>query len=110
MLSRELKKGTTPLLILALLEQEPRHGYDICKRIEAQSQGVVRVHAASLYPLLYRLEQRRWIEGRWVEKAGERRRRFYRITALGRKQLAAQRRSWLEFAQAIGRVAGVEYA
>jgi PadR family transcriptional regulator, regulatory protein PadR len=110
MLSRELKKGTTPLLILALLEQEPRHGYDICKRIEAGSGGVVRVHAASLYPLLYRLEQRRWIEGRWVDRAGERRRRYYRITALGRKQLEAQRRSWLEFAQAIGRVAGVEYA
>ena len=110
MLSQELKKGTTPLLILALLEQEPRHGYDICKRIEAQSRGVVRVHAASLYPLLYRLEQRRWIEGRWVEKAGERRRRFYRLTAEGRKQLAAQRRSWIEFAEAIGRIAGVEYA
>jgi PadR family transcriptional regulator, regulatory protein PadR len=110
MLSQELKKGTTPLLILALLEQEPRHGYDICKRIEAQSRGVVRVHAASLYPLLYRLEQRRWIEGRWVEKAGERRRRFYRLTAEGRRQLQAQRRTWLEFAEAIGRIAGVEYA
>ena len=110
MLAQELKKGTTPLLILALLEQEPRHGYDICKRIEAQSRGVVRVHAASLYPLLYRLEQRRWIEGRWVEKAGQRRRRFYRLTAEGRRQLTAQRRSWIEFAEAIGRVAGVEYA
>jgi transcriptional regulator len=110
MLNQELKKGTTPLLILSLLEQEPRHGYDICKRIEAQSRGVVRMHAASLYPLLYRLEQRRWIEGRWVEKAGERRRRFYRLTAEGRKQLAAQRRSWVEFVEAIGRIAGVEYA
>jgi transcriptional regulator len=110
MLSAELKKGTTPLLILALLENEPRHGYDICKRIEAQSGGVVRVHAASLYPLLYRLEQKRWIDGRWVEKPGERRRRFYRLTPAGRKQLAAQRQSWVEFAEAIGRVAGVEYA
>ena len=110
MLAQELKKGTTPLLILAILEHEPRHGYDICKRIEASSQGVVRVHAASLYPLLYRLEQRRWIEGRWVEKAGQRRRRFYRLTPEGHKQLEAQRRSWIEFAQAIGRVAGVEYA
>jgi PadR family transcriptional regulator PadR len=110
MLTQELKKGTTPLLILALLEHEQRHGYDICKRIEAQSRGVVRMHAASLYPLLYRLEQRRWIEGRWVEKAGERRRRYYRITAEGRRQLQAQRRSWLEFAEAIGRIAGVEYA
>ena len=110
MLTQELKKGTTPLLILALLEHEQRHGYDICKRIESQSRGVVRMHAASLYPLLYRLEQRRWIEGRWVEKAGERRRRYYRITAEGRRQLQAQRQSWVEFAEAIGRIAGVEYA
>lgn len=110
MLGPELKKGTTPLLILALLEQEPRHGYEICKRIEALSRGVVRMHVASLYPLLYRLEQQRWIEGKWVERAGERRRRYYRLTAAGRQQLEAQRQSWLEFAHAIGRVAGVEYA
>jgi transcriptional regulator len=110
MLGPELKKGTTPLLILALLEHEPRHGYEICKRIETMSGGVVRMHVASLYPLLYRLEQERWIEGRWVERAGERRRRYYRLTAAGRQQLASQRRSWLEFVKAIGRVAGVEYA
>ena len=106
----ELKKGTTPLLILALLEKEPRHGYDISKRIESLSGGVVQIHAASLYPLLYRLEKRRWIAGRWVEKPGQRRRRFYHLTAEGERQLAAQRRSWAEFALAIGRVAGVEYA
>jgi PadR family transcriptional regulator, regulatory protein PadR len=110
MIGPELKKGTTPLLILALLEHEPRHGYDISKRIEAASGGVVQVHAASLYPLLYRLEKKRWIEGRWVEKPGQRRRRFYQLTDEGRKQLAAQRNSWMEFALAIGRVAGVEYA
>lgn len=110
MLGRELKKGTTPLLILALLEIEPRHGYELSKLIEAKSGGVVRVHAASLYPLLYRLEKRRWIEGRWVERAGQRRRRYYRLTAEGRRQLEAQRRSWTEFVRAIGQVAGVEYA
>ncbi|HET9983235.1 MAG TPA: PadR family transcriptional regulator [Longimicrobiales bacterium] len=110
MLGRELKKGTTPLLILALLEVEPRHGYELSKLIEAKSKGVVRIHAASLYPLLYRLEKRRWIEGRWVEKAGQRRRRYYQLTAEGRRQLEAQRRSWTEFVRAIGQVAGVEYA
>ncbi len=110
MLNRELKKGTTPLLILALLEHEPRHGYELSKQIEARSGGVVRIHAASLYPLLYRLEKRGWIRGRWVEKAGERRRRFYELTAEGTKQLASQRRSWTEFVRAIGRVAEVEYA
>jgi len=93
--SRELKKGTTPLLLLALLEQEPRHGYELSKLIELRSGGAVRVQAASLYPLLYRLERKRWIEGRWVEKAGQRRRRYYRLTAEGGRQLAAQRRGWL---------------
>ncbi len=110
MLNRELKKGTTPLLVLSLLEVEPRHGYELAKLIESRSRGVVRIHAASLYPLLYRLERKRWIEGRWVEKAGQRRRRFYRLTAEGRRQLEAQRRGWTEFVRAIGQVAGVEYA
>jgi transcriptional regulator len=110
MLNRELKKGTTPLLILALLEAEPRHGYVLSKLIESWTDGVVRVHAASLYPLLYRLEKRKWIAGTWVEKPGQRRRRYYRLTDAGGRQLAAQRRSWTEFALAIGRVAGVEYA
>ena len=110
MFAVELKKGTTPLLILALLEVEPRHGYEISKLIESRSRGVVRVHAASLYPLLYRLERKRWIEGRWVEKAGMRRRRYYSLTAEGRRQLAAQRAGWAEFASAIALVAGVRYA
>ena len=110
MLDAELKKGTTPFLILSLLEVEPRHGYELSKLIESRSRGVVSIHAASLYPLLYRLEKQRLIEGRWVEKAGQRRRRFYRLTAEGKRQLEAQRRSWVEFARAIGHVAGVEHA
>ena len=110
MLSRDLKKGTTPLLILSLLEHQAHHGYELSKLIDSRTDGVVRVHAASLYPLLYRLEKRRWIVGRWVEKPGERRRRFYQITVEGRRQLAAQRRTWAEFTRAIGQIAGVEYA
>ena len=110
MLAQELKKGTTPLLILALLEHEPRHGYDICKRIEASSRGVVRVHAASLYPLLYRLEERGWLQGRWVEKAGERRRRFYSLTAEGRRVLTRQRETWKVFVHAMGLITGVDQA
>jgi transcriptional regulator len=109
MLSLELKKGTTPLLILALLEAQPRHGYELSKLIEAKSGGVVRVHAASLYPLLYELERREWIRGTWIEKPGQRRRRFYRLTAEGRRQLDAQRRGFAEFVRAVGQVAGVEY-
>jgi len=110
MLADELKKGTTPMLILALLEAEQRHGYELAKLLEQRTNGVVRVHAASLYPLLYRLERQKLIEGRWVEKPGERRRRFYRLTADGKRQLEVQRKSWAEFARAIGQIAGVEYA
>ena len=110
MFDRELKKGSAELMILSLVEARPRHGYEISKLIEARSRGVVRFNVASLYPLLYRLEERGWIKGRWVEAAGQRRRRFYRITAAGRKELSAQRRTWLEFVRAIGRVAGEEYA
>jgi PadR family transcriptional regulator, regulatory protein PadR len=105
---RELKKGSAELLILALVEDRPRHGYDIGKEIEARSDGALRFNAASLYPLLYRLEKREWIEGRWTEKAGQRRRRLYRLTPEGRKVLAAQRGGWQVFAHAVSRIAGVE--
>lgn len=107
---RELKKGSTELVILSLLQHEPRHGYDLSKLIESRSRGVMRLHVASLYPLLYRLEGRGWIEGRWVEKAGQRRRRYYRLTAEGKTVLAAQRRSWREFVQAMNRLVGVQHA
>ena len=110
MLDREMKKGNTELLILSLVEHEPRHGYELSKLLEQQSRGVVRIHAASLYPLLYRLEADGWIEGRWVEKPGQRRRRYYHITAEGERQLHAQRRAWADFVRAIGQLAGVEYA
>ena len=110
MLDRELKKGSAELLILSLVEHEARHGYELSKLIDVRSNGAIRFHVASLYPLLYRLEKRGWIEGRWVEKAGQRRRRYYRLTADGRRVLAAQRRSWRQFAEAIARITGVEYA
>ena len=109
-LDRELKKGSTQLLVLSLVEDRPRHGYEIGKLIEQRSGGVVQFHVASLYPLLYRLESRSWIQGRWVERAGQRRRRFYRITPEGRKVLAAQRSTWQEFAAAINRVVGIKPA
>jgi PadR family transcriptional regulator, regulatory protein PadR len=108
--SAEMKKGTTPLMILALLEIEPRHGYELSRLIEAKSRGIVRVHAASLYPLLYRLEQDGLIMGRWVEKPGQRRRRYYRLTPAGRRQLEAQRHGWAEFVHAISLVVGVRHA
>lgn len=109
-LDRELKKGSAELLILCLVESRPRHGYEICKLIEERSQGTLRFQVASLYPLLYRLEARGWLQGRWVEKEGQRRRRYYRLTPAGRKVLAVQRRGWQQFAEAIRRITGIEYA
>ena len=106
---RELKKGSAELLVLSLVEVRPRHGYEISKLIDTRSDGVVRFNVASLYPLLYRLEKRGWLQGRWVEKAGQRRRRFYRLTREGRKVLAAQRRGWQQFAEAIRRITGGEH-
>jgi PadR family transcriptional regulator, regulatory protein PadR len=110
MADRELKKGSAELLILSLLEARPRHGYEISKLIESRSEGRLRFHIASLYPLLYRLEERGWLQGRWVEKAGTRRRRFYRLTGAGRKVLATQRDRWREFVKAVARITGVEHA
>ena len=110
MLDRELKKGSAELLILSLLEARARHGYEISKLIEARSNGQLKFHIASLYPLLYRLEERRWIQGTWVEKPGQRRRRFYRLTAEGRRVLAAQRRTWRSFVESVARITGAEHA
>jgi transcriptional regulator len=109
-LDRELKKGSAELLILSLVEDQPRHGYDIGQLIELRSRGALRFNVASLYPLLYRLEKRGWIQGRWVEKAGLRRRRYYRLTPAGKKTLAAQRDGWREFVEAISRITGVQHA
>jgi transcriptional regulator len=109
-LDRELKKGSAELLILSLLEAQPRHGYELSKLIETRSRGTITFRVASLYPLLYRLEKRGWILGRWVEKAGQRRRRYYRLTAAGLAVLAEQRTGWREFVKAINRITGTEHA
>ncbi len=106
----QLKKGSAELLILSLLAHGPRHGYELSKVIESRSRGAVRFNVASLYPLLYKLERRGWVQARWVEKPRQRRRRYYRLTAEGRRVLAAERRSWEAFVAAVGRVIGPEYA
>jgi PadR family transcriptional regulator PadR len=106
----EAKKGSTEVVILAILEQESHHGYEIAKLIEQRSGGHLRFTLASLYATLYRMEDRGWIRGRWVEKAGQRRRCHYRITDAGRKTLSIQRADWRRFIAALGDVAGVEYA
>ena len=106
----EWKKGSAELLILSLLEGQPRHGYEIGKLIDLRSGGALHFHVASLYPLLYRLEERGWIQGRWVEKPNQRRRRYYWLTSGGRRMLALERKKWREFTGAVGRIAGVEHA
>jgi transcriptional regulator len=106
----EWKKGSAELLVLSLLDGRPRHGYDISKLIQVRSAGALKFHVTSLYPLLYRLEQRGWVDGRWVEKAEQRRRRYYALTPEGRKVLRSQRKSWKSFVAAISRVTGIEHA
>ena len=107
---REVRRGSAETLILALLEDRPRHGYEIGRQIESRSGGAISFQVASLYPMLYRLEKRGLIEGHWVEKAGERRKRFYKLTAAGRTVLKRQRSFWSEFIEALEKVARIRHA
>src|SRR5215831_8514378 len=104
MTNADMQKGSAEMIVMALLEARPRHGYELAKMIESQSESKLQFHVASLYPLLYRLERKKLVEGRWVEKAGERRRRFYKLTPAGRRALEEQRRSWREFVTALQRL------
>lgn len=105
----EAKKGSAEVVILAIVEQGAHHGYEISKLIEVRTGGSLKFTLASLYATLYRLEERGWIKGRWVEKAGQRRRCYYRITEAGRKVLSEQREDWGRFIAALGQVAGVKF-
>jgi DNA-binding PadR family transcriptional regulator len=107
---REAKKGSAELVILALLEDTPRHGYELAARIEEDSEGALSYNFASLYATLYKLEGRGWIQGRWVERTGQRRRRYYRLTPAGAAVLGRQRDEWKQFVLALGRLAGISFA
>jgi PadR family transcriptional regulator, regulatory protein PadR len=109
-LSKELRKGSADLLILALLEERARHGYEIGRLIGERSRGALAYHVASLYPTLYRLEEQGFVVGRWVEKAGQRRRRYYDLTEQGRERLASERSAWAQFFAALDRVANFQGA
>jgi transcriptional regulator len=109
-LDREMKKGSAELIILSIVEARARHGYEISKLIESRSAGQISFHVASLYPLLYRLEERGWLQGRWVEKAGQRRRRYYSLTPKGRRVLARQRESWESFVEAMRLITSPQHA
>lgn len=109
-LGRELKRGSTELLILSLLEEADRHGYDLARLIDQRSRGAISFHVASLYPSLYRMEEKDLIEGRWIEKPGQRRRRYYSLTRTGRKTLASQRSIWEGFVEGLNRVTRFRHA
>jgi PadR family transcriptional regulator PadR len=108
--TRDLQKGSAEMIVLALLEGRARHGYELAKLIESQSESKLQFHVASLYPLLYRLERKLLVEGRWVEKAGERRRRFYKLTPAGRRALASHRQNWREFVAVLNTLTGFSHA
>lgn len=110
LLDREMKKGSAELIVLSIIEGRARHGYEISKLIEQRSAGRLSFHIASLYPLLYRLEERGWLQGRWVEKPGQRRRRFYQLTPLGTQVLARQRDTWRTFVEAMDLITGELHA
>ena len=107
---KDLQKGSAGLIVLSLLEGRARHGYELARMIEDRSDNQLQFHVSSLYPLLYRMEKQGLVEGRWVEKAGERRRRFYRLTPLGKKTLVTQKRTWREFVGALNRLTGFNHA
>jgi len=110
MITKEMKKGSTELLILSLLSGRSRHGYEIGKLIELRSEGKLQFRIASLYPILVRLEDRGFIAGRWMERAGERRRRYYRLTPTGKEYLREQRATWKQFIAALTQIVGIEHA
>ena len=109
-MDREMKKGSAELMVLSVVEGRARHGYEISKLIETRSGGRMKFHIASLYPLLYRLEERGWLQGRWVEKPAQRRRRFYSLTPEGRRVLARQRATWKSFVEAMDLITGGDHA
>ena len=110
MFSRELKKGSAELLVLSLLEQRQRHGYELGKLIEQRSDGRLSFRIASLYPILCRLEDKGLISGRWIETPGERRRRYFRLTPEGRKVLALQRSVWKDFVATVNQIVSPRHA
>ena len=109
-LDPEWKKGSAELLVLSLLEDQPRHGYDISKLIQLRSGGALSFHVTSLYPLLHRLEKKKLIAGLWVEKPDQRRRRYYNLTPAGKKELRSKQKSWQDFVAVISRITGIEHA
>jgi transcriptional regulator len=110
MIGTGIKRGTAELAVLSVLEHGPLHGYEMARRIEQQTKGALRFTLAALYPMLYRMEQRGWIRGAWETSSSGRRRRCYRITPVGKKELSPLRREWAELFSALRRLTKVSNA
>ena len=110
MIASGIKHGTAELAVLSVLQDGPLHGYEMAQRIERQTQGSLRFTLASLYPLLYRLEKRGWVRGAWETSSSGRRRRCYRLTPAGRKELAPIRAEWSELFRALKRLTKASHA
>lgn len=110
MFSSQLKKGSMELLVLSILDGESRHGYEIGKLIELRSGMRLQFRISSLYPVLCRMEDKNWIKGRWVERPGTRRRRYYRLTPQGKQALEREQETWSEFTAAVNQVLGLSHA
>ena len=108
--TQELQRGSAEMILLALLEAHPRHGYELAKLVESKSDMILQFQVASIYPMLYRLERKGLVQGTWVEKPNERRRRYYRLTRAGKRALADQRKTWREFVEALNRLTGFHHA
>jgi PadR family transcriptional regulator PadR len=104
MIGTGVKRGTAELAILSVLGDGPLHGYELARRIEEQTRGALSFSLAALYPMLYRMEQRRWIRGAWENSASGRRRRCYRLTPQGEKKLTPLRAEWAELFRALRRL------
>lgn len=103
---RELLKGTTETFILAVVAETPCHGYQLVQRLQRRSEGILQLGEGTLYPRLYKLEAKGWIEGTWETGSTRRRRRVYRITASGRRQLSQRAQQWAELARGMALVLG----
>lgn len=104
-MSPQIKRGSAELAVLAVLAEGPLHGYEIAKRIREQTGGVITFDVAALYPVLYSMETRGWVEASWEETPSGRRRRCYRLTTDGKRRLRPLRQEWREFFLALNRLA-----
>src|SRR5438876_10469299 len=100
----DLLQGTLDVLILRTLIAGPAHGHAIAKHIQRTSEDLLQVETGSLYPALHRLEAKGWIAASWEQSDKGKRAKYYRLTPLGRKQLATERSTWQAFSRAIGRI------